>query len=199
MKKNLILASGSAIRAEMLKNAGVEVRIIKPRVDEDMVKDSLLAEGAPPRDIADTLAELKALKVSEKEPDALVIGCDQVLDLGGRMLSKPETREEARAQLIEMRGERHMLLSAAVICEAGKPIWRHIGQVRLRMRDFSDDFLDGYLDRNWPEVSHSVGGYQLEAEGVRLFSRIDGDYFTVLGLPLMEMLNYLTLRGDLQQ
>lgn len=199
MKKNLILASGSAIRAEMLKNAGVEVRIIKPRVDEDMVKDSLLAEGAPPRDIADTLAEMKALKVSEKEPDALVIGCDQVLDLGGRMLSKPETREEARAQLIEMRGERHMLLSAAVICEAGKPIWRHIGQVRLRMRDFSDDFLDGYLDRNWPEVSHSVGGYQLEAEGVRLFSRIDGDYFTVLGLPLMEMLNYLTLRGDLQQ
>ncbi|CUH85469.1 Maf family protein [Thalassovita mediterranea] len=199
MKKNLILASGSAIRAEMLKNAGVEVRIIKPRVDEDMVKDSLLAEGAPPRDIADTLAEMKALKVSEKEPDALVIGCDQVLDLGGRMLSKPETREEARAQLIDMRGERHMLLSAAVICEAGKPIWRHIGQVRLRMRDFSDDFLDGYLDRNWPEVSHSVGGYQLEAEGVRLFSRIDGDYFTVLGLPLMEMLNYLTLRGDLQQ
>lgn len=199
MKKNLILASGSAIRAEMLKNAGVEVRIIKPRVDEDMVKDSLLAEGAPPRDIADTLAEMKALKVSEKEPDALVIGCDQVLDLGGRMLSKPETREEARAQLIEMRGERHMLLSAAVICEAGKPIWRHIGQVRLRMRDFSDDFLDGYLDRNWPDVSHSVGGYQLEAEGVRLFSRIDGDYFTVLGLPLMEMLNYLTLRGDLQQ
>jgi septum formation protein len=199
MKKNLILASGSAIRAEMLKNAGVEVRIIKPRVDEDMVKDSLLAEGAPPRDIADTLAEMKALKVSEKEPDALVIGCDQVLDLGGRMLSKPETREEARAQLIDMRGGRHMLLSAAVICEAGKPIWRHIGQVRLRMRDFSDDFLDGYLDRNWPEVSHSVGGYQLEAEGVRLFSRIDGDYFTVLGLPLMEMLNYLTLRGDLQQ
>lgn len=199
MKKNLILASGSAIRAEMLKNAGVEVRIIKPRVDEDMVKDSLLAEGAPPRDIADTLAEMKALKVSEKEPDALVIGCDQVLDLGGRMLSKPETREEARAQLIDMRGERHMLLSAAVICEAGKPIWRYIGQVRLRMRDFSDDFLDGYLDRNWPDVSHSVGGYQLEAEGVRLFSRIDGDYFTVLGLPLMEMLNYLTLRGDLQQ
>ncbi|MCG7493937.1 nucleoside triphosphate pyrophosphatase [Thalassobius sp. Cn5-15] len=199
MKKNLILASGSAIRAQMLQNAGVQVRIIKPRVDEDMVKDSLLVEGAPPRDIADTLAEMKALKISEKEPDALVIGCDQVLDLGGRMLSKPETREEARAQLIEMRGERHMLLSAAVICEAGKPIWRHIGQVRLRMRDFSDDFLEGYLDRNWPDVSHSVGGYQLEAEGVRLFSRIDGDYFTVLGLPLMEMLNYLTLRGDLQQ
>ena len=85
------------------------------------------------------------------------------------------------------------------MCEGGRPIWRHIGQVRLRMRAFSDDFLDGYLDRNWPEISHCVGGYQLEGEGVRLFSRVDGDYFTVLGLPLMEMLNYLTLRGDLQQ
>ena len=92
-----------------------------------------------------------------------------------------------------------MLLSAAVICEGGKPIWRHIGQVRLRMRDFSDDFLEGYLDRNWPGIAHSVGGYKLEEEGVRLFSRIEGDYFNVLGLPLMELLAYLTIRGDLQK
>lgn len=199
MEKNLILASGSEIRAQLLQNAGVPVRIIKPRIDEEMVKASLLAENAPPRDIADTLAEMKALKISEKHPDALVIGCDQVLDLGGQLLSKPETPSQARSQLEQMRGERHMLLSAAVICAAGKPIWRHIGQVRLRMRDFSDEFLEGYIERNWPEISHCVGGYQLEGEGVRLFSRIDGDYFTVLGLPLMEMLNYLTLRGDLQK
>ena len=199
MEKNIILASGSEIRRQLLENAGVPVRIIKPRIDEEMVKAALLAENAPPRDVADTLAEMKALKVSEKHPDALVIGCDQVLDLGGTLLSKPETQAEARAQLVQMRGERHMLLSAAVICAAGKPIWRHIGQVRLRMRDFSDAFLDGYLERNWPEISHCVGGYQLEGEGVRLFSRIDGDYFTVLGLPMMEMLNYLTLRGELQQ
>jgi len=199
MEKNLILASGSEIRRQLLENAGVPVRIIKPRIDEEMVKAAMLAENAPPRDVADTLAEMKALKVSEKHPDALVIGCDQVLDLGGNLLSKPETPAEARAQLVQMRGERHMLLSAAVICAAGKPIWRHIGQVRLRMRDFSDAFLDGYLERNWPEISHCVGGYQLEGEGVRLFSRIDGDYFTVLGLPMMEMLNYLTLRGELQQ
>lgn len=199
MEHELILASGSEIRRQLLENAGVSVRIIKPRVDEDMVKDALLAEEAAPRDIADTLAEMKALKISEKFPDSLVIGCDQVLDLNGRLLSKPQTIEDARQQLQGMREQRHMLLSAAVICQGGKPIWRHIGQVRLRMRAFSDEYLDGYLTRNWPEISHSVGGYQLEGEGIRLFSRVDGDYFTVLGLPLMELLNYLTLRGELQQ
>lgn len=199
MQKNLILASGSEIRQSLLRNANVSFSVERPRIDEEMVKAALLAEEATPRDIADTLAEMKALKISEKFPDALVIGCDQVLDFNGQMLSKPETREEARDQLRQMRGERHMLLSAAVICEAGKPLWRHIGQVRLRMRDFSDDFLEGYLDRNWPEIGHSVGGYKLEEEGVRLFSRIDGDYFTVLGLPLLELLSYLTLRGELQQ
>lgn len=199
MQKNLILASGSEIRQSLLRNANVSFTVERPRIDEEMVKAALLAEDATPRDIADTLAEMKATKISEKFPDSLVIGCDQVLDFNGLMLSKPETRDEARDQLRQMRGQRHMLLSAAVICEAGKPLWRHIGQVRLRMRDFSDDFLEGYLDRNWPEIGHCVGGYKLEEEGVRLFSRIDGDYFTVLGLPLLELLSYLTLRGELQQ
>lgn len=199
MSHDLILASGSEIRQNLLKNANVPVRIEKPRVDEEMIKAALLAEEATPRDIADALAEMKAMKISEKFPGALVIGCDQVLDFDGRLLSKPETRDDAREQLRQLRGQRHMLLSAAVICENGKPVWRHIGQVRLRMRDFSDDFLEAYLDRNWPEIGHSVGGYKLEEEGVRLFSRIDGDYFTVLGLPLLELLNYLTLRGELQQ
>mgnify|MGYP001354406661 CR=1 FL=1 len=198
MENNLILASGSEIRATLLRNAGISPRIIKPRVDEEQVKAALLAEQARPRDIADVLAEMKALKVSEKHPEALVIGCDQVLDLDGQMLSKPESPETARAQLQQMRGNRHMLLTAVVICEAGKPIWRHIGRVRLRMRDFSDSYLDSYLQRNWEDIRHCVGGYQLEGEGVRLFSRIEGDYFTVLGLPLIEMLNYLTLRGDLE-
>ena len=199
MSQDLILASGSEIRQNLLKNANVPFRIEKPRVDEEMIKAALLAEDATPRDIADTLAEMKALKVSEKFPEALVMGCDQVLDFNGQLLSKPESKQDARDQLLQLRGERHMLLSAVVICEAGKPVWRHIGQVRLRMRSFSDEFLDGYLERNWPEIGHSVGGYKLEEEGVRLFSRIDGDYFTVLGLPLLELLSYLTLRGDLQQ
>lgn len=199
MSQDLILASGSEIRQNLLKNANVPFRIEKPRVDEEMIKAALLAEDAKPRDIADTLAEMKALKVSEKFPEALVIGCDQVLDFNGHLLSKPESKEDARDQLLQLRGERHMLLSAVVICEAGKPLWRHIGQVRLRMRSFSDEFLEDYLERNWPGIGHSVGGYKLEEEGVRLFSRIDGDYFTVLGLPLLELLSYLTLRGDLQQ
>lgn len=198
MSHPLILASGSEIRQQLLRNAGVPFEIAKPRIDEEMVRDALQAEQATPRDIADTLAEMKALKISERTPDRLVLGCDQVLDLGGRVLSKPRDRDDARAQLLAMRGQRHMLLSAAVLCENGKPIWRHVGQVRLQMRDFSDAFLDGYLDRNWPGISYCVGAYKLEEEGIRLFSRVDGDYFNVLGLPLIELLNYLTVRGDLQ-
>ena len=198
MSQTLILASGSEIRQTLLRNAGVSFEIQKPRIDEEMVRASLEAEQAKPRDVADTLAEMKALKVSDRNPGALVLGCDQVLELNGQVLSKPRDLEDARAQLQSLRGQRHMLLSAAVICEDGKPIWRHVGQVRLRMRDFSDDYLDAYLTRNWPGISYCVGAYKLEEEGIRLFSRVDGDYFNVLGLPLIELLNYLTVRGDLQ-
>ncbi|MFD1195141.1 Maf family protein [Seohaeicola saemankumensis] len=197
MPQPLILASGSSIRAQMLRQAGLEFEVIRPAVDEDMLRDAMLSEGASPRDLADALAEMKALRVSEKRPEALVIGCDQVLDLGGQVLTKPTTREDAAAQLRALRGKRHSLLSAVVICDAGKPIWRHIGQVRLMVRDFSDVWLEGYLDRNWPDIAESVGAYKLEKEGVRLFSRVEGDYFTVLGLPLLDLLSYLSLRGDI--
>lgn len=197
MADPLILASGSEIRATLLRNAGIAFSVQKPRVDEETMRLGLQAEGANPRDIADALAEMKALRVSDKNPGALVLGCDQVLDRGGDVLAKPETPEDAREQLVSLRGKTHRLLSAAVLYKDGQPLWRHVGVARLTMRDFSDAYLDDYIERNWDSIRWSVGGYKLEEEGVRLFSGIEGDYFTILGLPLLELINYLVTRKDL--
>lgn len=197
MPQPFILASGSHIRASLLTQANVPYDVAVPRIDEEMIKTALIAEQATPRDIADTLAEMKARKISERNPGALVLGCDQVLDCNGKMLSKPDSKDDAIDQLKMMRNDRHALLSAAVICEDGQPIWRQIGQVRLRMRDLSDGYISDYVNRNWDSICHAVGCYKLEEEGVRLFTNIEGDYFHVLGMPLLELLNYLTLRGDL--
>ena len=197
MPQPLILASGSEIRASLLRQARVDHRVEVARIDEEMIKAALLAEDAPPRDIADTLAEMKARKVSEKNPGALVLGCDQVLDHAGQLLSKAKDPSDAITQLTKLSGDRHSLLSAAVICEDGQPIWRHVGQVRLRMRELSETFIADYVERNWDSIQHAVGCYKLEEEGARLFSNIQGDYFHVLGMPFLELLNYLTLRGDL--
>jgi septum formation protein len=191
----LILASGSEIRRHLLENAGVSVETVVPRIDEDSVKRSLLAEGAGSRDVADALAELKSRRVAERRPEAFVIGCDQVLDLSGDILSKPSTPEEARAQLDRMNGRRHVLFSAVVVHEEARPVWRHVGEARLTMRSCSDAYLDDYVARNWDTIRHSVGSYKIEEEGLRLFSRIEGDHFTILGLPVLELLSYLTLRG----
>jgi septum formation protein len=197
MATSIILASGSEIRATLLRNAMVPFTVVKARIDEDMIRQSLLLEQASPRDVADTLAELKAQRVAAKHPDALVIGCDQILAQDRTIYTKPEIPAHALEQLQSLRGQKHQLLSAAVIYGEGKPLWRHVGVVRLQMRDVSDTYLRDYVDRNWESIRHSVGAYKLEEEGVRLFTRIDGDYFNVLGLPLLELLSYLTLRGDL--
>ena len=194
---DLILASTSEVRASLLRNAGVIAEVVPARIDEDAVKQSMVAELAKPRDIADALAEAKARKVASKGNSGLVLGCDQVLDFEGAIISKCGSKEEAIALLRRMRGKRHSLLSAAVLYDELKPVWRHVGQVRIMMRDASDEYIVDYVARNWESIRYSVGGYKLEEEGVRLMSRVDGDYFTVLGLPLVELLSYLTLRGTL--
>lgn len=194
----LILASASPVRLSLLRATGVEAEARPVRLDEEAIRLSLEAEGAHPRDIADTLAEMKARKRAEKDPEALVLGCDQVLEFDRQAWGKAETADAARAQLQRLRGETHRLLSAAVVYDRGEPVWRHVGEVRLTMRSFSDAYLDAYLSRNWDSVRHAVGCYKLEEEGARLFSRIDGDYFTVLGLPLLPLLGWLADRGSIQ-
>lgn len=193
----IILASNSSVRASLLRQACVPFEVIPARVDENMIKRSLEAESVPPRDIADALAEAKAKKVASKATEGLVLGADQVLSLNGISFSKPTFPENALAQLKSLRNEKHTLFSAAVIYEDAKPVWRHVGRADLYMRDVSDTWLEGYVDRNWESIRHTVGCYKLEEEGVRLFTRIQGDYFNVLGLPLLEILSYLTLRGTL--
>jgi septum formation protein len=155
------------------------------------------AEGAGPRDIADALAEYKAQRIANRRPEALVLGCDQVLVLKGRILGKPTDRNDARARLQELRGQQHSLLSAAVLFDGGRPIWRHVSEASLYMRDFSDSFLDWYMSEKNYEILETVGGYAVEDLGIRLFDRIEGDYFGILGLPLLELLTVLGRRGDI--
>lgn len=194
MSVPIILASSSEIRAQMLQNAGVAIQVIPARIDEEAITVALQAESAPPRDIADALAEGKARKVAANHLGAVVIGADQVLVHGAALLQKPENPAEAIAQLTALSGNTHQLLSAAVIYMEGKPVWRHVGTVRLRMRVLSQAYIQDYVDRNWQSIRHSVGGYKLEEEGARLMASIQGDYFTVLGMPLLEVLGYLAQR-----
>lgn len=191
----LILASSSPIRRALLDRAGVLHEAVPARLDEEALRAALEAEGTPPRDMADALAEAKAQKVAAKHPGVLVLGCDQVLEFDGRAYGKAADRAEAAALLSAMSGRTHRLHAAAVISEDGRPVWRHVGTVGLTMRNLSPAFLASYLDRNWSRVADCVGAYRIEEEGVRLFARIDGGYFDVLGLPLLEVLGYLALRG----
>jgi septum formation protein len=191
------LASKSSARQAILHNAGVVFEAVGSGVDEDATKAGLLAEGASPREVADALAELKAVKVSAKRPD-LVIGSDQTLDLDGALFDKVDTIEAARDRLIQLRGKVHKLHSAVVVARDGRPIWRVVETSKLSVRSFSDAWLDGYLERNAPDILSSVGCYFLEGEGVQMFDRIDGDYFSILGLPVVGLFDFLRLHGALE-
>lgn len=194
----IVLASKSAARTSVLSAAGVPFETAVAGVDERAVKAGLLAEGHGPRDVADALAELKAVKISRSRPGDLVIGADQTLDLDGALYDKVETMAEARERLQLLRGKTHKLHSAVVVARDGQAIWREVPGARLTMRNVSDAFIDGYLASRGDDILGSVGCYQLENEGVQLFSRIEGDYFTILGLPLMGLFDFLRLHGALE-
>ena len=191
----VILASSSSIRAKMLRDAGVKFDVQIPYVDEETILRSLNSEGAKQADIADTLAEYKARHISNKSISSLVIAADQVLAFNGQIYTKPKDMKEARAHLNLFKGQGHQLLSAVVIYEDMKPIWRHTGRAQLSMRNFSNAFLDNYLEKVGKDILHCVGCYQLESYGINLFTHIKGDYFTILGLPLLEVLSFLRTRG----
>jgi len=191
MSEPLILASASRVRASMLQAAGVPVEIVPARVDESELKIALRSQGAEPADVAIALAELKALQVSRSRPGRLVLGADQMLDCAGTWFDKPEDAAGARDQLLTLRGRKHRLTSAAVLARDGSRIWHHAAAAQLTMRQFTDTFLDGYLAKAGDAVLGSVGAYQLEGLGAQMFERIEGDYFVILGLPLLPVLDIL--------
>lgn len=193
----IVLASASAARVAMLRNAGVDLIADSPAIDESEVKEALKADGASAGDVTETLAELKAMRVSRRHPGSLVIGGDQVLECGQTWFDKPADAEHARAQLFALRGKVHVLVSSAVGVRDGERLWHHTDQAQLAMREFSESFLDEYLTACGSDVLESVGAYQLEGRGAQLFQRIDGDFFTILGLPLLPLLEWLRAQGVL--
>jgi septum formation protein len=193
----LILASASTARADMLRAAGVEIEIVPARVDEGELKLSLKQQNADPEAAAIALAELKALQVSRGKPGRLVLGADQMLDCDGAWFDKPADRAAAKDQLLALRDKTHRLTSAAVLARDGQRIWHHAAAAELTMRAFTDTFLDLYLDRAGDAVLSSVGAYQLEGLGAQMFKQIDGDFFTILGLPLLPVLDILREQNQL--
>nr|MEC9421554.1 Maf-like protein [Pseudomonadota bacterium] len=188
MEMALVLASGSRIRADLLKNAGLDIEVDPADVDERVVEAPLLEAGFSPEDLASVLAEAKANDVSDRRAGDLVIGADQILAFEGERRTKPEDMEAARRQLLAFSGKTHELHSAVVISKNGEAIWRHVSTARLTMRELSPAFIGHYLAAAGEDVLSSVGAYQLESLGVQLFEKIDGDYFTILGLPLLPLL-----------
>lgn len=195
MTEKLILASGSPFRKKMLENAGVDVEAIPADLDERAVETPLAETGASPQDVALVLAEAKAVAVSEAHPKRLVLGCDQTLSLDGEVFHKPVDMEAARRHLLKLSGRTHQLNSAVVLVRDGEALWRHVAVASLTMRKLEPAFIGRHLARVGNKALSSVGAYQIEGEGIQLFDKIDGDYFTIVGLPLLPVLAELRKLG----
>lgn len=191
----LVLASSSPVRAWTLKNAGLDFEIDPSDVDENFIKNGFDAKRTSPKDVESKLAEHKALAVSQRRPNAWVIRANQVLVFNDTIFDKPADLQEAASNLRQFRGHSHELISAVCVARGNQPEWNYSEAVRLQMRGFSDGFLDSYLDEAGESVVTSVGAYRLEGLGAQLFSQIEGDYFAVLGLPLLPLLNFLRSQG----
>jgi septum formation protein len=194
----IILASASAIRRELLTNAGLQFDVVPSEIDERAAEDPLADAGMSADDIALVLAETKAVTVSEDNPGAVVIGADQTLEFEGRRLSKPANMDDARRQLLALSGATHTLCAAIVVVQDQTAVWRHVEFARMTMRDMQPAEIGRYLGRVGMTALKSVGGYQIEGIGIQLFDRIDGDYFAVLGLPLLPLLRYLRSAGIIE-
>jgi len=190
----IILASGSAIRRDILDGAGLDYEVIVKPVDEAAIKEAMLAENSRLHDIADALAEAKAMRVSRQE-SGFVIGADQIMVMDNILFDKPKDLDEARERLLSMRGKKHELIGAVVICENGQAVWRHICRTKLWVRHFSEEFLDWYIKTEGEALTRSVGAYRFEGPGAQLFEKVEGGFFAILGLDLLPVLDYLRLRG----
>ena len=198
MTIGIILASKSQIRSELLLKAGLKFTAIDANIDEKEAKSSYINTGYSARDLADILAAMKAKKLSCKYLDKLVIGCDQIMECNGQILSKANNPTDLADQLKFLRSKSHTLYSACVVYFANKAEWRFIGSATITMRNLSDEYISKYVDDNWDEVKHCVGGYKIENSGISFLSKINGDYFSILGLPIIQLLDYLVNRGVLK-
>ncbi len=194
MVAQLILASASSARQRLLKNAGVQYVVDVADVDEAQIKSSGYDN---PQELSERLAQTKALTVSARHPGDLVIGADQVLALGNAVFDKPGSIDRVSTQLIKLRAQEHTLVSSVAVAQDNRILWTNTDQAHMKMRDFSDSFIEEYVKRVGDQVSLSVGAYHLEGLGAQLFDHVDGDYFTVLGLPLIPLLNFLRAQGAL--
>jgi septum formation protein len=195
MSMPLILASGSPSRRTLLANAGIAFEVVRPDIDERAVEATLEGSGVTPGEVATILAEAKAVEVSGRRPDALAIGADQTLSLGDEVLHKAGDMEAARRRLLALSGRTHRLHSAVVLAKGGVAVWRHVSVASMTMRTLSPEFIGRHLARVGDSVLGSVGAYQVEGEGIQLFERIEGDTFTIVGLPLLPLLAALRERG----